>query len=111
MVWRCQLYWVPPFILPLALTVVIFSGYGVFTRHNAVWTTLSDDWGISIAPWATIGVFCLLLFGWLARKQWSFHIPPIQTLDITSGTAAVVAPDQKKRGEFVKAILWILNKL
>lgn len=91
--------------------VVIFSGYTVFTRHNAIWAKLNDDWGFSIGPWATLGVFCLAFLALLAQQGWSLQIPPLLKVDLHDGMAVLVADEKKQNGWFEKMVRWILDKL
>ena len=67
------------------------------------------SWIPSLAPWITIGIFVLLLLGWVARNGWSFHIPTILNVDINSGIAVVVAPDKKQRSLPEEVLLRVLN--
>jgi len=92
------------------LIIVIFSGFAVFTRHNAIWTTLPDSWGLSVAPWVTIGAILLLGVFWLARNNWSFHVPLLRLVDITNGAAPPLGPE-KEKSTFEKVLYWILDTL
>lgn len=90
---------------------MVFSGYAVFTRHNAIWAKLNTDWGYSVGPWVTMGLFCLILLVLLSRNGWSFHIPPIHGVDIHNGVAVRVSDDLRERNVFQKKLLSILDKL
>jgi hypothetical protein len=45
------------------LTLVIFQGYAVFTRHNSLWSEIDEDWGFKVTTWATTGTLILLFVG------------------------------------------------
>lgn len=83
----------------------------MFTRHNAIWAKLNDDWGFSIGPWATLGVFCLAFLALLAQQGWSLQIPPLLKVDLHDGMAVLVADEKKQNGWFEKMVRWILEKL
>lgn len=132
----CNVRTIEFFISIWSLTLVIFIGYGVFTRHQAIWSTLPDDWGISIGPWVTLAAFAIILLGWLVKHKWSFEQKSLQFVDLDEGAVferdsdsnrgngvpnsaaspvntppsiATVVEKIGKQGK--KAFLWFLNKL
>lgn len=90
--------------------LVIFSGYAVFTRNNAIWSRINNDWGYSIGPWATLAAFCIILFILFARGGWSFGVPSLLNVDVHDGVSKVVADDVRQRSKFEKRLIWLLDK-
>ena len=55
--------------------IVIFQGFDVFTRHNAIWEFLSLSWGYTIAPWIIIATLFVLFAGWLTVLVYRYTRP------------------------------------
>jgi hypothetical protein len=94
--------------------VVIFQGFEVFSRHNAIWAYLSSSWGFSMAPYLAIGVLCLMAFAWIAKqyftdKTWTWGTSRLRRVDLYNGVAPMIKPDEKPKNKFVRALLWVLN--
>jgi amino acid permease len=101
---------------PEILTVVIFYGYLVFTRNNAIWSYYSDSWGYTVAPWVMIGSICLLVFAWIARnfvmeRVWTWSIPRLQKVDLYNGVAPMLGPDVAPKSKLMRGLLWVLNTI
>lgn len=100
----------------LELMIVIFQGFEVFSRHNAIWAELSTSWGFTMAPWLAIGVLCFMVFAWIARgyytdRQWTWGTPRLGKVDLYNGVAPMVQPDEKSKNKFLRALLWVLNTI
>ena len=96
------------------LTLVVFQGYAVFTRHNPVWSFVAEDWGFGVAPWVMIGVVLVLYIGWQIhdyrqRGEMSL-LTPLMRVDLLNGIAPVEDED-KPTDWFKRSCLWILNKI
>jgi hypothetical protein len=53
-----------PLTIRSADTLLVFTtGFKVFTRHNEFWSTTDEYWGFSLASFAVIAAFLLLVLG------------------------------------------------
>jgi amino acid permease len=99
-----------------SLTIVIFNGYEVFTRHNELWSQVSISWGPFVSSWVELGVLFLIFFGWLLHGyvvfgHWSLRIPNLEDADIINGVALPLEDENDERGWPKKSISWILNNV
>jgi len=88
----------------------------MFSRGNQYWAIVSDSWGFTVAPYAMIGVFIILVSVWLVRTRlrlglWSWQIKPIMKVNLVDGSAPEVAIVESQTGfwksswqSFVEAI-------
>jgi hypothetical protein len=94
--------------------IVIFQGFEVFSRHNAIWAQVSTSWGFSMAPYLAIGVLCLMAFAWITKRyftdgKWTLGTSRLGKVDLYNGVAPMIKPDEKPKNNFVRALLWVLN--
>lgn len=73
----------------------------MFTRGNPYWGIVSTSWGFTIAPFAMIGAFLILIFLWLFRTRlrqgrWTWDIKGLKKVELADGVAPVVAPEQEE---------------
>jgi hypothetical protein len=99
-----------------SLTVVIFNGYEVFTRHNQLWSHVTTSWGPYVSSWVELGVLVLMLFGWLLYGyvifgEWSLRIPNLQNADVMNGIAPLLEDDDFRRRWLKRPVAWILNNI
>ena len=104
------------------LTLVIFNGYEVFTRHNLQWNFVKTSWGFYVSSWVELGILILAFLGWLlyyyyaGTKEWSLQIlqiPDLHNADITDGMAPTLPAREANGGQsgFTKVGSWILNNV
>jgi hypothetical protein len=99
------------------LTLVLFNGYEVFTRHNPLWGFVNTSWGFYVSSWVELGILIVALLGWLVHGyissgKWGLRIPDPQNAEIVDGRAEDlddIIPSQRNR--FKRTVLWILNNI
>src|SRR5271163_4903715 len=99
------------------LTLVLFNGYEVFTRHNPLWGFVNTSWGFYVSSWVELGILILALLGWLVHGyvssgKWGLRVPDPQNAEIVDGRAEDledVIPS--RRNWFKKTVSWILNNI
>ena len=99
------------------LTLVLFNGYEVFTRHNPLWGFVNTSWGFYVSSWVELGILIVALLGWLVHGyissgKWGLRVPDPQNAEIVDGRAEDlddIIPSQRNR--FTRTVLWILNNI
>lgn len=77
--------------------IAVFQGYLAFARHNHYWMVVSASWGYTLGPYALIGAFILLVFGWMIKtridqKEWTWQTQSLDRVNLSGGRAVESAP-------------------
>lgn len=72
------------------LIIVTLAGYKAFTRGAEFWALYSFAWGYSLATYAVLAGFLVLIGCKLVRSRivsgiWSWRIPLLVRIDLTTG--------------------------
>ena len=99
----------------LLLTLVIFWGFAAFTRNNAVWSIVNNDWGFEVVPWVMTGVVLALFLGWhlhdyYKRGQLSLGFIPLDKVNL-NGIVHEESEDKPPRNWLIRSCLWILDMI
>jgi len=76
-----------------AVFLILFQGYDVFSRGNAVWALTSKPWSTTLAPWVTDGIFLILqaLGIWISGLKG----PPLSQQMLFNGAVSRVGEETK----------------
>jgi hypothetical protein len=83
---------------------VVFQGFQVFSRGNAVWVWTSSSWGYNISPWIALLLIIILILGfqyYSTRKIWEWDFPNWNVIDLYTGTARDEPRPQQRLAEVV----------
>jgi hypothetical protein len=77
---------------------------------------VSSSWGFTLAPYAMIAAFLLLMCFWLLKTRisqgrWTWDIKSLNRVDLTEGMAPVVGPPVAQKNIWLKIGHRILNTL
>ena len=75
------------------LIAVLFSGYLVFARRNAIWDSLPDDWGVYLVPWMTLVAYVLVFIILLKKNAWKLDFVDPEKANISDGACM---PDENE---------------
>lgn len=96
--------------------LALFQGYLAFTRANVYWSIVSDSWGFTIGPYASIGGFLALVLVWLIRirmKQgrWTWQTRKLERVDLTRGVAPEALPKPTESAAWKRGLSKVVNYL
>jgi len=87
---------------------VLFQGFLAIARNNQQLSESGEAWGYTLAPWAFLGFFAILLILWQVITG-SWDVLPIRQIDM-SGMAPQLLPSRKET-KLKAAISWVLNAI
>lgn len=98
------------------LIIVTLGGYKAFTRGAAFWDLYTFAWGYTLATYAVLAGF-LVLIGWrllqsrIVSGYWSWGIPLLVRIDLTTGATSMSPTPVPTVGRLQKWLDRILDPL
>lgn len=82
--------------------VVVFQGFQVFWRGDAVWNWTDSYWGYTVCPWIALALILVVVFAYLIHdyftrenRRWNWLIPNLMRIDLHNGVAPITKDELK----------------
>lgn len=104
-------------LITIVLILVLFSGYEVFSRNNAIWNEVADSWGFTLGPWIAIFGVLFLVGVWLVKENyrrtdsWSWGVKSLGRMDLHNGIAPLIEEDYEERSKYAIVGMKVLDAI
>jgi hypothetical protein len=89
---------------------VLFTGFKAWTRHYQFWSTTDDNWGFSLASYAVLAAFLLLVLGsYFVIGQGFMH--PDSELSVLRGAAPILPKPVERKSKIREMWSAVLNSI